>query len=274
MKFVTEGVPDHTVAQLVAPGIRRLVAGNSGPMSYHGTNTYLLDWDGGVAVIDPGPDDAAHEGNILVQAGAPIRAILLTHGHHDHWGGLAALKRATGAPVYAWHRPFASEVRPDVPLDDRASVGSLRAMHTPGHAPDHLCFLHPNGALLSGDVVMGWSTTVVGGAGGDMADYFASLDRLLTTESSLYLPGHGPPVPDPHKFVAALRDHRRQREAAIVAALAPAPVTVAALTRALYPILEPALRPAAERNVRAHLDKLEAEGRAMPSDDGWTSAHE
>lgn len=273
MKFLRETVPDHTVAQVVAPGIRRLVAANPGPMTYHGTNTYLLDWEGGVAVIDPGPDDVAHEGNLLAQAGAPIAAILLTHGHHDHWGGLAGLKRATSAPIYAWHRPFASEVKPDVPLEDGALAGPLRVVHTPGHAPDHVCFVHSDGATLSGDVVMGWSTTVVGGKGGDMADYFASLDRLLATESSLYLPGHGPPIAEPHAYVAELRDHRRQREAAILAALGPAPVTVAALTRALYPILDPPLRPAAERNVRAHLDKLEAEGRAMPSDAGWLAPH-
>ena len=273
MRFFKETTPDHTQATMVAPGIRRLVANNPGPMTYRGTNTYLLDWEGGTAVLDPGPDDAAHEASVIAQAGTPIVAILLTHGHHDHWGGLAGLKRATGAPVYSWHRPYAPEVKPDVPLENGAMVGPLRAIHTPGHAPDHLCFAHPDGPLFSGDMVMGWSTTVVGGKGGDMTDYFASLDRLLATEASIFLPGHGPPVPEPRRFVEGLRDHRRQREAGIVAALGPAPVTVATLTRALYPILDPGLRAAAERNVHAHLEKLEAEGRAMPSDAGWTAPH-
>ena len=126
MKFLSETVPDHTVATDVAPGVRRLVAANAGPMTYHGTNTYLIDWEDGLGVIDPGPDDAAHVGHILQAAQAPIRAILLTHGHHDHWGALASLKAATGAPVYGWHRPFVTEVRPDVALQDGATVGALR----------------------------------------------------------------------------------------------------------------------------------------------------
>ena len=189
MNFLSETVPDHAAATIVAPCVRRLVASNAGPMTYHGTNTYLIDWDDGVGVIDPGPDDAAHVGHLLQSAGAPIRAILLTHGHHDHWGALAALKAASGAAVYGWHNPFTPEVRPDVALQDGAVVGGLRALHTPGHAPDHLCFASPTGVIFSGDVVMGWSTTVVGGAGGDMAAYFASLERLLGTASHVYLPG-------------------------------------------------------------------------------------
>ncbi|MDP9096639.1 MAG: MBL fold metallo-hydrolase, partial [Pseudomonadota bacterium] len=218
----------------------------------------------------PGPDDGVHVGHILAQAGAPISGIVLTHGHHDHWGALAPLKAATRAPIYAWHQPFAPEVRPDVPLRDGAMVGPLRSIHTPGHAPDHLCFVSTDGTLFSGDVVMGWSTTVIGGRGGDMAAYFGSLDRLLATESSVYLPGHGPPLPKPRAYVSALRGHRQAREASIVKALVERPMSLAGLTDQLYPGLDPALRRAAEANVSAHLDKLEVEGRAMPSGAGWT----
>ena len=270
MNFLSETVPDHTVATVVAPGIRRLVAANAGPMTYHGTNTYLLDWVDGVAVVDPGPDDEAHVGRILAVAGGPVQAILLTHGHHDHWGALAALKAATGAKIYGWHRPFAPEVRPDVPLEDGASVGPMRAVYTPGHAPDHLCFVAPDGVVLSGDVVMGWSTTVVGGAGGDMAAYFGSLERLGALESGLFLPGHGPPIPTPTRFAASLLSHRRHREDNILAILESTPQTLATLRGIIYPGLDAALVGAAEYNVLAHLDKLESEGRAMPSDAGWT----
>ena len=272
MKFLTETVPDRTQAQAVAPGIRRLVAPNAGPMTYHGTNTYLLDWEDGVAVLDPGPDDAAHVGRILQQAGGPVRAILLTHGHHDHWGGLAELRAATRAPVHAWHVPFASEVRPDVGVQDGAAVGPLRAVWTPGHAPDHVSFVAADGTVFSGDVVMGWSTTVVGGAGGDMAAYFDSLRRLLEVPAVRYLPGHGPAIEAPAEYVGALLAHREQREAAILAALRPAPVSLATLTAAIYPGLDESLVGAAQRNVSAHLDKLEAEGRALPSERGWARA--
>ena len=105
MKFLTEPEPARGTALPVAPGIRRIVAANPGPMTYRGTNTYLLDWPDGVAVLDPGPDDPTHVGHILAAAGAPVRAILLTHAHRDHVGALAALRAATGgrwAPVYAW----------------------------------------------------------------------------------------------------------------------------------------------------------------------------
>lgn len=270
MKFLSEPVPDHTVATVVAPGIRRLVAANAGPMTYHGTNTYLLDEADETIVVDPGPDDPVHVARILAQAGGPIRTILLTHGHRDHWGALASLKAATGAATYGWHRPFAAEVQPDVPLENGATVGRMRAVYTPGHAPDHLCFVSPEGTVLSGDVVMGWSTTVVGGAGGDMAAYFASLQRLSTLPSGLFLPGHGPPILEPGRFVEALLAHRRQREAAVLAALGPTPKSLAALASVIYPVLDASLRGAAERNIEACLDKLEAEGRAVPSDAGWS----
>ncbi len=269
MRTVTEEEPARGVAVAVAPGIRRLVARNAGPMTYHGTNTYLLDWEDGVAVLDPGPDDPTHVERIAAAAGAPIRAILLTHAHSDHWGALAGLRDATGAPVHAWHEP-ADPIRPDVALRDGDMVGAWRAVHTPGHAPDHLCFLGPDGVLFSGDHVMGWSTTIVGGAGGDMAAYFRSLERLLGLEARVYLPGHGPPITEPGPFAAALLKHRRMREAAILQALAAGPASAESLAAELYPALDPSLRRAAERNVAAHLQKLGAEGRAVQGPSGWS----
>ena len=269
MKFSKEAEPARDVAPQVAPGIRRIVADNPGPMTYHGTNTYLLDWADGVAVLDPGPDDPAHVERVLTEAGAPVRAVLLTHAHHDHRGALAGLLAATGAKLHAWHDPAAAEIQPDVRLDDGDKAGVWTALHTPGHAPDHLCFLRPDGVLFSGDHVMAWSTTVVGGEAGDMAAYFASLERLIGLDATLYLPGHGPPLRDPKPYAEALLEHRQEREAAIVQALGSGPRHLEQLVELLYPDLASSLHAAARRNVQAHLQKLASEGRAAQTGRQW-----
>ena len=265
--FLTEPEPPRATLHPVAPGIARIVAPNPGAMTYWGTNTYLIDEPGGHLVLDPGPDDPAHLAAIL--AAGPVTRIALTHTHPDHLDGLAALHVATGAPVFAWHYPEVP-VASDGALQDGDRVGAWQAVHTPGHAPDHLCFAGPDGVLFSADHVMGWSTSTV--APGGMADYLASLRRLLARDDSLLLPGHGPPVADPRAFVQALLDHRLQREAAILAALGPAPRTARAVTAELYAAVDPRLLRAAERNVIAHLDKLRAEGRARDVPEGWMRA--
>ena len=277
MSFLTEPEPPRGVPTPVAPGIRRLVASNPSVMTYWGTNTYLVDTPGGVLVLDPGPDDATHVAAILRTAGAPIRAILLSHTHHDHLGATAALRAATGAPVHAWHRPAAPGFTPDVPLDDGDAPFGWRAIHTPGHAADHLCFAGPPGVadagvLFSADHVMGWSSSVVGPPGGDMAAYFASLERLLHRDEPLYLPGHGPAITAPHAFVRDLLAHRQAREAQIQAALSNTPQSAAALMERLYSKIDPTLKRAAERNVQAHLLKLRQEGRAGEQDGMWVTA--
>jgi len=271
MPFLTEPEPPRGVAQQVAAGIRRVAAGNAGAMTYHGTNTYLIEAKGGTIVLDPGPDDPAHVAAVLAAAGRVAR-ILLTHTHIDHVGGLPALRAATGAPVHAWHVPAAPEVVPDVALRDGDTVDGWRAVFTPGHAADHLCFAGPNGALFSGDHVMSWSSSVVSPPGGDMAAYFASLRRLLERDDAMYLPGHGPPLPEPRAFVRDLLAHREARETALLAALGPAPQGTRALTDTLYSQVDERLRRAAERNVLAHLLKLRAEGRAQDGPDGWIAA--
>ena len=263
LSFLTEPDPPRAALLPVAPGVSRLVAANPGRMTYHGTNTYLLEGAGGVVVLDPGPDDASHVDAILRLAPAPVRQILLTHTHADHLGAVAMLRQATGAPVAAWHASADPAFTPDQPLADGDEVAGLAALFTPGHAADHLCFARGDGILFSGDLVMGWSTTVVSPPGGDMAAYFASLRRLLARPGDmLYLPGHGPALPNPRDYAAALLAHRRAREDAIVAALSDQPATPAQLVETLYAGLEDALRPAAERSVLAHLLKLESEGRA------------
>ena len=126
MNFLQEPSPRRAWRWRSLPGIRRVVAENPGPMTYHGTNTYLLDWAGGVAVLDPGPDDEAHVRHVIDLAGGPVRAILLSHGHHDHWGALAALRTATGAPLYAWPGPAAPTCRSTMAVTSATGARSTR----------------------------------------------------------------------------------------------------------------------------------------------------
>jgi glyoxylase-like metal-dependent hydrolase (beta-lactamase superfamily II) len=270
MAFLTEPEPPRGAATEVLPGVRRIVAENPSVMTYLGTNTYLIDTPDGLVVLDPGPKDAAHVETILAQAGAPVALIVLTHTHSDHVGAVPALKERTGAKVAAWHASPLAGFSPDVPLTDGQTIAGLTALHTPGHAPDHLCFATEDGVLFSADHVMSWSSSIVNPPAGDMADYFASLRLLLAREDRIYLPGHGPKLPDPRALVADLLSHREARERSIAAALAErGPIGTQALTDALYSQTHPMLKLAAERNVLAHLIKLEREGAAARDGELW-----
>ncbi len=271
MQFLTEAEPPRFVPLPAAEGIARIVAPNPGPMTYHGTNTWLIEGADGITVLDPGPDDAAHVQAILAAAGGRIARIVASHSHADHVGAIPALRAATGAPVLGFAPSQDPGLRPDAALGDGDAVDGWTCLHTPGHAADHLC-LARDGVVFSADHVMPWSSSVVSPPQGDMGAYMAGLRRLLARPDRLYLPGHGPPLPDPLPFVRALLAHRLAREAAILAALGPAPASTAALAGAIYPDLAPTLRAAAERNVLAHLLKLEAEGRAARGEDGWRIA--
>lgn len=273
LAFLTEPPPERGALLPVLPGIGRIVADNPSRMTYHGTNTYLLEGEDGITVLDPGPDSAAHVADILRLAPGPIVRILLSHTHRDHFGAVAALKQATGAPTLGYHRSADEAFVPDQPIHDGDTVVGMEAVFTPGHAADHLCFARPDGVLFSADHVMGWSSSIVSPPGGNMADYFASLRRMLARPETTYLCGHGPALTDPHPYVTALLDHRIARENAIAAALLEAgPRTTKALVDALYSKIDPILKLAAERNVLAHLEKLQGEGRVTLRDDAWQAA--
>ncbi len=274
MAFLTEPVPSRGQLLPVRSGIGRIVADNPGRMTYHGTNTYLIEGADGVTVLDPGPDQPAHVADILRLSPGPVARIVLSHTHRDHLGAAAALKAQTGAMTYGWLRSAEVSFVPDVPLGDGDMVAGMEAVWTPGHAADHLCFARPDGVLFSADVVMGWSSSVVSPPGGDMTAYVASLQRLLARQDRFYLPGHGPAVPEPQAYVASLLEHRMAREAAIAAALTEAARTTMGLVDALYSKIDPVLRMAAERNVLAHLQKLEREGRAACHGDEWRAAQD
>ncbi|WP_439550529.1 MBL fold metallo-hydrolase [Falsiroseomonas sp.] len=270
------------VVQQVAPGVRRILCGNPGPFTWRGTNTYLIG-QGRVAVLDPGPaDDAQCEAILRATAGEAITHILVSHTHRDHSPGVAALVAATGAATFGFGPHITPpeqggeggdhDFRPDAILPDGAVLEGddwrVTALHTPGHCANHLCFALENeagsGTLFSADHVMSWSTTVVSPPDGDMAAYMASLARLAERDHDLYLPGHGPPLPDPAPFVAALAAHRLEREAKVLDALRAARrATALELVPAAYgPTLDMRLVPAAARSLLAHLIKLAAEGAA------------
>lgn len=275
--------------QDVAPGVRRILCGNPGPFTWRGTNTYLIG-RGRVAVLDPGPVDAAQAEAILrATAGETITHILVSHTHRDHSPGVAALVAATGAPTHGFGPHVTPpdqggeggdhDFHPDIALPDGATLEGedwrVTALHTPGHCANHLCLALENdagtGTLFSADHVMSWSTTVVSPPDGDMADYMASLAKLAARDHDLYLPGHGPPLPDPAPFVAALAAHRREREQKVLDALRQARrATALDLVPAAYgPALEPRLVPAAARSLLAHLIKLAAEGAVLRDGDAF-----
>lgn len=289
----------------LAPRIQRLIAPNPGPMTYWGTNTYVLG-QRDLVVVDPGPDLPAHLDRLanLPGPGAQIAAILVTHAHLDHSGGAAALSRATGAPVHAFGNALAGRspimadlaaaggleggegvdaaFRPDHILTDGAQLdfGDLRieAIWTPGHMANHLCFALPNqGIVLTGDLVMGWTTTLISPPDGDLGGYLSSLDRLAARQGdNLYLPAHGAPIDAPADKLAALRAHRLHRHAEIRAALSQGPATATGIARRVYTDLAPGLLPAATRNTFAHLIEMvslsQAEARPKLSADAVFSA--
>ena len=278
-----EQAPGVMVA--LSPLIRRIVAPNAGPMTFKGTNTYVVG-HGDVAVIDPGPDLPGQLEAIL--AGLPgerVSTILVTHTHADHSPGARPLRALTGAPIIgcAPHRPFRAlrgvegnsssndrDHAPDRVLADgerhRGDGFTLEAVATPGHTMNHLAFALPEERVLfSGDHVMAWSTTVVAPPSGSMAAYMNSLERLRGRGDATYWPGHGGPVRDPDRFVRALHRHRRHREAAILARLSAGDETIEAIYRIIYERLDPALARPAALSVLAHLEDLEARGMVVAS---------
>lgn len=280
--FLRDDSAEVGVVQQVAPGVRRILCGNPGPFTWRGTNSWIIG-RGRVAVLDPGPADAAQCAAILrVTAGEAITHILVSHTHRDHSPGVAALAAATGAPTFGFGPHVTPpdqggeggdhDFHPDITLPDGTALEGddwrLTALHTPGHCANHLCFALEDeagtGTLFSADHVMSWSTTVVSPPDGDMAAYMTSLARLAVRDHDLYLPGHGPPLPDPAPFVAALAAHRLEREAKVLDALRAARrATPLDLVPAAYgPTLDPRLVPAAARSLLAHLIKLAAEGAA------------
>ena len=250
--------------------IQRVIAPNPGPMTLIGTNTYLVgDGAGSLAAIDPGPDEPRHLEAIL-SAAAPLgtlTTVLVTHRHLDHLPAALPLCRATGATLVG-HADLPGVQRPVA--DGETAFGSLRALATPGHTRESLCFWDPaDGALFTGDLVVGTGTVVVDDQPGALADYVSSLERLLALEPRTIYPGHGPIVDDAIAKLTEYLEHRRQRLQQVVDTLASrGPSTVDELVGAIYTDVPPGLAPMAARNVRANLDKLAADDQVVAAAGG------
>jgi glyoxylase-like metal-dependent hydrolase (beta-lactamase superfamily II) len=273
----------------LSPLVRRIVAENPSKYTYLGTGTYIVG-HGDVAVIDPGPDLVSHrEALTAALVGERVRTILVTHCHADHSPLAAWLREETGAPTCAFGphgeveqlddetKPGESidvDFVPDETLADGALVDgpgwTFEAVHTPGHASNHMCFaLREERTLFTGDHVMGWSTTVVTPPDGDMRAYCASLEKLLRRPANeLYRPTHGGPITEPRPFVEAYLAHRLEREAQVLAALRSGLTDVPAIVANLYADVREELHQAAGRSVFAHLVKLVEDGTATVEGDG------
>jgi glyoxylase-like metal-dependent hydrolase (beta-lactamase superfamily II) len=245
------------VRELAEHDVALVRADNPGPFTLEGTNTWLVGrepcW-----VVDPGPAREAHVDAVLAQAveRGGIGGIALTHDHADHSGAVADLRRRAGGPPVAAARFTGADVR----LADGDAAGPLRAVATPGHAPDHLAFVAGR-ALFSGDAVLGHGSVFVWPDPGALRAYLAALERLATLDVAIICPGHGPLVLDPPAKLAEYLEHRRDRERRLVAALEEGRRGVEELLDSAWSDVPQALRRAAAVTLAAHLDKLEEEGR-------------
>ena len=260
-------------ATRLSPFVEVLVAPNAGVMTGPGTNTYVVGADPSI-VIDPAVDEPAFLDEVVASAGRVV-AILVTHRHSDHTGGAAALAEMTGAPVRAYGDERAGDA--DVtPIHDEEVVeaGPVRlvAIHTPGHASDHLCFyLDGTTSLFSGDTILGQGTAVIAPPDGDMRAYLDSLRRLLSWRIGRIYPGHWPALDGGRAVIERYISHRMEREAAIREAVRANPSSIDEIVARVYVDTPPQLHPIAAYSVRAHLDMLEAAGEVRRLNERWAS---
>ena len=289
--FQTDHTPQVGVPLSLTEGLRVLTCGNASPMTFTGTQTYLLG-EVEIAIIDPGPSDPAHLSAIeRAVEGQTVSHIIVTHSHVDHSPLASILSKKTDAPVYGFGPANAARsdlmnqlsvegdlgggegidvnFLPDTTITDGEKIlgkeWALSAIHTPGHLSNHLCFSWSgNDTLFSGDHVMGWASTLVSPPDGDLTAFMASLKKLQARSEHTYYAGHGAPLFEAHNMLDYLLAHRLGREDQIMSRLQSAPLTVAELTADMYAEVSPQLHGAASRNVLAHLIDLFERGLVKP----------
>lgn len=280
LPFNTQFDPQTGQAVPVAEGLGRITAPNASPYTFTGTNSFLVGHER-LALIDPGPDDPAHLAALdRAIAGRTVDAIIFTHTHRDHSASGAALAQKLGAPLWfgGRHRlsrplrrfecnPIANscdwDLVPDRVLADGETItagdATLSVHATPGHCANHLAFALGD-VLLTGDHVMGWNSTLVAVPDGSMADYFASLDKVIALPQARYVPAHGAPIEDGPDYARALRAHRQARNEQVVAAVRDGARSIGAIVATIYPRQSFAVRRAARMTITAHVEYLEALG--------------
>jgi len=279
-------------AMELAPGVRRIIAPNASPMTFWGTNTYLLGQDE-LMVLDPGPDDPAHLSAILKAAkGAKISHVVVTHSHLDHSPLAQKLSRKVDASIYAFGDSSVGKTEVMTALEATGLSGggegvdrsfapdqlvahgemiknadvALRALHTPGHMGNHIS-LEWEDVVFTGDLVMGWASTMVSPPDGDLGDFLASCGLLRSLNARRFFPGHGDPIEDPNGRIDWLVEHRNDRTQQIMNALSSEALDIQTITSKIYTDAPKGLLAAAARNVFAHLIHLESHGKvkAIPA---------
>ena len=278
--FDTQFDPRTGVAVPVAPGLVRVTAPNASAYTFTGTNSFLLGHER-LALLDPGPDDPVHLAALeRAIAGRKVDAIILTHTHRDHSASAARLAQVLGAPLWFGGRHRLSrplrrfernpirkscdwDLVPDRTLVDEEVIPagdvSISVHATPGHCANHLAFGFGD-ILLSGDHVMGWNSTLVSVPDGSMADYFASLDKVIALPQRRYVPAHGGPIADGPAHAAALRAHREMRNGQVIDAVRDGARTVARIVDVIYPTQPLPVKLAARMTIMAHVEYLEGLG--------------
>ncbi|WP_273280401.1 MBL fold metallo-hydrolase [Hyphomonas atlantica] len=284
--YIREIEFEYGVVEQVSPLIRRVIANNPGPFTYVGTGVYIIG-HGEVAVIDPGPENADHfEALKKALEGETVTHVLVTHGHSDHsplatplaeWAGCKTYAKSCGVPTAKGELGSADDLgfMPDVKVGDGDVISgpgwTLDVIETPGHTCNHLCFgLREENACLSGDHIMGWSTTVVAPPDGDMGDYMRSLDKIQAMEFDTLWPTHGSPIRGKEfvdRFITEYANHRRAREAAILDQMRSGQTSIPEMVKVMYADVDKRLHPAAAMSVLGHMIELIKTGVAVSPDD-------
>ncbi len=276
---------NYGMAEKMSPLVTRVLCNNPSPYTYTGTNTYIIGTADGFAIIDPGPMDTVH-GEAILKAVSPhpITHILITHSHIDHSPLARWLAQKTAAPIYGFgphgtgraggldeeevEAGADKDFMPDHYLRDgeiiKGAGWTFKAIHTPGHTSNHMCFLlEEENALFVGDHVMAWATTVISPPDGDVRAYLQSLKKILEYTPDTLIPTHGPWVKAPKPFIRGIITHRHMREGQILKLLEEGPSYINILVARMYKDVDKRLHPAAARSVFGHIIALTDEGRVL-----------